>query len=261
MKKSILAIALSITALTSTAQAGFMYQLPLEVKGGGSLPNGTISFGNPVVSPPVTEPSIPDPVEPSIPVIPDLYGKVDPTCNPFLEGNRDTIDLSNREQDWGNGFSDNNYPDGGTNSYIPCKLKPSEDSKVIARFMHILPTAADECTNDILVSSNNCKVWGRVAVFNYKVTKLTGGGYNLQSSMVDIQSLFHGVVSKGFAMSDVDRIEFDGVPCSNLTYLVTELGFFKLTSTTPYSGCTFPLTHDQLMEKANKEFLIEIFKK
>jgi hypothetical protein len=266
MKKTIRSLLVSLPLLIAAAPsfAGYQMRIPMEVAAGGSMQNGSITFTNKAETPPETvEPTEPEVVDPSLPVLPDLYGKVDPACNPFIDGNASSIDLINRERDWGNGYSDNNYEDG--KSYIPCKLKPSENSNVIARFMYAIPVSADQCTKEILdqygPTKNVCVVQSRLINFPYVTTRLSGGEYTRKSNMVDIQGFDNGLAKKGYTLSDVGRVEFDGVSCDNLTYLVTDSIWKKTTSTVPNSGCTLPLTYEQIVEKGKKEFLVEIYKK
>lgn len=77
MKKTLTAIAfaLPLLAVSTVSFAEYQIRIGMETPQGGSLPQGTISFGNGgAVTPPV-EPTEPEPEEPSIPQEPEIEGK------------------------------------------------------------------------------------------------------------------------------------------------------------------------------------------
>lgn len=74
-------IGLALTVLTHAASAEYSIKIPLEVRFGGHLPNGSINIAPPHVTPPnpYPGPSVPVvPVEPPKPVKPTLYTTVFP---------------------------------------------------------------------------------------------------------------------------------------------------------------------------------------
>ena len=77
MKKTLTAIAFAfpLLAASSATLADYQIRIGMETPQGGSLPKGSISFGNGgAVTPPV-EPNEPVPEEPSIPQEPEIEGK------------------------------------------------------------------------------------------------------------------------------------------------------------------------------------------
>lgn len=252
MKKTILAIALALPVLATTtlAHAEYIMSIGMETPQGGSLPQGSISFSNAAV---VTEPTIP--------VLPDLYGKVDPTCEPFTDGSRYTTDLSNRETLWGAGYSFNNYTDGSGRSYIPCKLKPSEDPKVIGRFMWILPTSEAHCGDVNDRYTNACEVAVQLFSFGYFKTKMADGSYSFETKQINIKGLLNALRQLKYSFADVDRVVFDGFSCTNVGPYISYHRHSREPTTTTEAGCDTSLTYDQLIERAGKEFMIVVYKK
>lgn len=264
MKKTILAIALALPVLANTtlAHAEYIMHIAMETPQGGSLPQGSISFGNAaVVTPPVTEPSITEPVEPSIPVLPvlpDLYGKVDPTCNPFVEGDSMQTNLDNRETEWAN-YYHNNYTDG--KSYIPCKLKPVNTPKLVARFTYTFASIGNHCTESEIAQNyasnyKQCYIDARLFGFDYTVNKSAEGVFSLINKPVELYLVPQITSNTGVEFADLERIEIDGLACKNIRFAV---GAFGRPTTTKV--CDFPISHSDLMTRADKEILVEIYRK
>lgn len=119
MKQSLLAIALATIALSSTAHAAYVYKLPLEVAGGGSLPNGTITFGNGGATTP-TVPTEPEPIDPDEPIVPEKcadYVNPDfPSEKRFWPQNYKDVELCQPQQDTNPAFLTSFY------DYVPAKI-------------------------------------------------------------------------------------------------------------------------------------------
>lgn len=246
MKKSLLAIALATIALSSTAQAAYVYKLPLEVAGGGSLPNGTISFGNGGAT---------TPVEPSEPEVIDPFAQENPKCDPWAEGYPGNS--TGKDLIWGVWY-DYSFTDGKT--YRPCKLKEVQKPKLLARFLFAFPTSSDRCDPNNPKSlwttgKKECYINGQDYNFVYSVSMGSDGVYNYMQKYVQ----FWLPSNAGFTMQQMDRIVFDGVACTNPRYYVsTVLGKPVVTSNTV---CDLPLTYNELRAKANTPFLVEIYSK
>ncbi|WP_405126100.1 hypothetical protein ACI51W_03600 [Pseudomonas marginalis] len=244
MKKSLLAIALATIALSSTAQAAYVYKLPLEVAGGGSLPNGTISFGNGGNT---------SPVEPSEPEVIDPFEPENPACDPYAvgyPGNSTGKDLVN-----GSWYSNK---DLGF-EYRSCKLKTVEKPKLLARYASIFPSYLDECNASQLkistfLGKQACRVSGAQLLDIYYFPSSNGtGGYNYANYIIQVLP-FNSKWS--FTMEDVDRIEIDGSVCGNLKYIN-----YPMNRPTSMVSCDLNIPYQEISSKINKQIMIEIYGK
>lgn len=245
MKQSLLAIALATIALSSTAHAEYVYKLPLEVANGGSLPNGTISFGN--------GGGATTPVEPTEPEVIDPFEPENPACDPYAAGYPGNS--TGKDLIWGVWY-DNSYTDGST--YRPCKLKPVEKDKLLARFPFSFPERVDHCNPLNGISGNNgvgsCSIQSQIFQFHYKYSVAGDGTY----TYTNLPVAFYVHANAGFNLEDIDRIVFDGEACTNPRYRVGPPPFNKVTNE---PICDMSASYNQMKSKANTQFIVEIYGK
>lgn len=258
MKKSLLAIALATIALSSTAHADYVYKLPLEVAGGGPLPNGTISFGNSGATTPV-EPSKPDVEQPVTPV--DPFEIEDKRCDPYA--------TTYPENYWGRDLTmaspiievDENGQKGKT-SYS-CKLK-NEDPNVLAKYQDVINQtyndggvlkSANMC-NPLKTNTNapmTCEMLGSNSYYSYKFTKDSGG--NITSLSLNVATL---VIPNSSLVSATNQYFIKGVECKNIR---PKKNFFGVALNGHYDcDLTTPFSYDEMVGSMGKRFIIEIKK-
>lgn len=243
MKHSILATAIALVALSSTAQAAYIYKLPLEVAGGGSLPNGTISFGNggntSPVEPTEPEPSIPDPFEPE-----------NPACDPYAQGYPGNS--IGRDTEYGMYYK--NSVTGF--EYHSCKLKSKPDGKLLARIGYYIPSELDYCNSSQMVIKREflkmaCAVQSNFLNYYYQVSKDASGSnsYSFHTVQVNLNGW-------PVPLSNVDRIVVDGSVCNNLRMYALPTG-----TLTNIMLCDTALTYPELAAKMDKQIMLEIYGK
>ncbi|MFI8556092.1 hypothetical protein [Pseudomonas putida] len=249
MRLTILAAAL-LTAFS--AQAEFVYKLPLEAKLGGHLADGSISFTN---KPAPVEPSEPEtPVEPSEPVVVDPFEQVDPKCDPYAvgyPGNSTSKDLT-----YGTWYANKNLG----KEYRSCKLKEVEKPNMLARFASIIPSYLDECNPNATVIKQRlfkkaCSSSGAgILEFYYFVAQDAAGNNSYTNYTVQV---FLNPAWP-FTMNDVDRIEFDGVTCNNLRYMPNPVPIMPPTNMVL---CDSNISYSELASKMDKQIIVEIYGK
>lgn len=244
--KHLLATGVALLALTSTVQAAYVYKLPLEVAGGGSLPNGTISFG--------TGGDVTPPVEPSEPAIEDPFEPVNPACDPWAvgyPGNSTGKDLT-----FGSWYSNKAL---GV-EYRSCKLKPVSKPKLLARYASIIPSYVDECNPNSLKILNRlvkpaCSIFGvGMLEFYYQVAGTDPSNYKYTQYNVQVTLKS----SWPFTKDDIDRIEFDGIVCNNLSYFKHPM-MGTLTNIVLCDASS--LSYSQLRSVMDKQIMVEIYGK
>ncbi|WP_212627985.1 hypothetical protein [Pseudomonas putida] len=249
MKKTLLAIALSTTAFTSIAHAEFIYKLPLEIKGGGSLPNGSITFNNKAAPVDPTTPSEPEtpvePTEPTEPEIVDPFEPENPECDPLAQGY--PANSIGKEYDFAAGWIDENGV-----RYAACKLKSEPEDKLLVKFVDGFGLGNDYCnpsnqTNTL--SSASCIVGSSYFVSTFKPTFSDGGyKYSYTRTIVQIPS------GKGFTFAEIGKIEIDGKECSNPRSV-------NITPMWKANVCDLGLSYEQLKEKTYKPYIVKIYSK
>lgn len=252
MRLTILAAAL-LTAFS--AQAEFVYKLPLEAKLGGHLADGSISFTNKPAPVEPSEPETPvEPTEPSEPVVVDPFEQEDPNCDPYAvgyPGNSTSKDLT-----YGSWYANK---EAGT-EYRSCKLKEVEKPNLLARFASIIPSYLDECNPNKTVIKQRlykdaCSSNGAgILEFFYFVAQDAAGNnsYTNYTVQVFLQSNW------SFTLTDVDRIEFDGVTCNNLRYMPNPV---PILPPTKMVLCDSNISYAELASKMNKQIIVEIYGK
>lgn len=238
MKQSLLAIALATIALSSTAQAAYVYKLPLEVAGGGSLPNGTISFGNGGATTPTvpTEPE-PEPVDP--------FEPEDKRCDPLAQSYPE------------NYYGRDMYPAKAVmlqNGQIhwPCKLKQVDKPNLIARYMSGISGSnagtqdANRCMYEP-VTSNSCSININYIVFEYDIIRVNGEVTYKPYPLIIYKDDFF----KDFGAYP-QRIVIDGIECKD--FKSYRKPFIKAWVT-----CDFNTSMDWVVSNSGKPFVIEVY--
>lgn len=250
MKKSILTLAIAVAlplATTSTLTlADYRMHIGMETPQGGSLPQGSITFGN--------GGKVTPPVEPSEPEVVDPFEPVNPACDPFAFGypgnstGKDLSVLENWYQDKATGFE-----------YRSCKIKEVSKPKLLTRYASIFPKYKDFCDTSQMVTTNFfrkkvCSVEGG-AIFNmyYIPTSDGNGGFSYANYYANLVWNRQWT----FTYEDVDRIEFDGVVCNNLKRIVDPVTHVVQNML----SCDTSFTYGQLKQIMNKQIMIEVYAK
>jgi len=249
MKKSLTAIAfaLPLLAVSTVSLAEYQMRIGMETPQGGSLPKGSISFGN---GGDVTAPV--EPSEPTEPAIPDPFEPENPACDPFAvgyPGNSTGKDLL-----YGMWFQDKaiNF------EYRSCKLKPVQKPKLLTRIAYFIPSQRDECNPSKLVIRSSmvkpaCEVNAYYFNYFYQVSSGQSGANIYKNYTVRVNIGFNWP----FKISDIDRIVVDGSVCNNIR-------FFKHPMTGTVSNdyvCDTNLSYEELASKMNKQIMVEIYGK
>lgn len=242
MKLTLLAIALALPCLT---QAAYTIKMPLENAQGGALENGSIVFNKPATTP--TNPSEPEqPTEPSEPAPVDPFEPENPACDPLAQGYPGNS--TGKERIWYSGFKNE---EGLT--YIGCKLKDEPEDKLLARFVGGYNLASDACNidnpNNILYTSQ-CRISMSHFEFKFRVVK-NDSGYEFPI----IETRTYMPSGATFTFDQIGKIEFDGVECAN-PRIVVEKPFGYINNV-----CDYPLSHDEMMKKYYKPFIVKIYSK
>lgn len=249
MKKTIRSLLVSLPFLIAAAPsfAGFELRIPMEVAGGGSMPNGSITFGNKAETPPET-------VEPTEPEVVDPFEPENPACDPWAVGYPGNS--TGKDYDFGSWY--NNEALGL--EYHSCKLKPVSKPKLLARYASIIPSYDDGCNpNDLKIYKKlfkpACSAYGAgILEFYYQVTGTEPSNYSYTQYdvVVTLDSKWP------FTMNDIDRIEFDGAICNNLRFWKHPMTGAVYTN---IFVCDTNITYGQLKARMDKQFMVEIYGK
>lgn len=246
MKKTIRSLLVSLPLIIAAAPsfAGFQMRIPMEVAGGGSMPNGSITFNNNAETAPET-------VEPTEPEVVDPFAPENPACDPYAQGYPGNS--TGKDYVYGYWYQ---YPDTGV-EYRSCKLKPVSKPKLLARYSSIIPSPRDDCNPSRiktynLFGANVCYAIGfGMLEFFFKPTEISPGVYSYANHVgqINIGSDW------GFTMSDVDRIEFGGFSCNNLRY------YKRGPSVTKDVICDSNASYEGLLGIMDKQLIVEIYAK
>ncbi len=248
MKKSLTAIALALPllAVSTLTLADYQIRIAMETPQGGSLPQGSITFGN--------GGAVTPPVEPSEPAIEDPFEPVNPACDPWAVGYPGNS--TGKDYDFGSWY--NNEALGL--EYHSCKLKPVSKPKLLARYASTIPSYKDDCNpNDLKINKRlfkpACSAYGAgILEFYYQVTGTEPSNYSYTQYDVAVT-----LESKWpFTMNDIDRIEFDGVTCNNLRFWKHPMTGAVFTGIVV---CDSNFTYGQLKGKMDKQIMVEIYGK
>lgn len=278
MKKSILTLAIAVAlplATTSTLTlADYRMHIAMETPQGGSLPQGSITFGNGgAVTPPVepTEPSNPEPVQPEEPV------PVDP-LNPFEpEDSRcDPYSLTWPESEYGKETNvffaftqfDENNPSG--KKYRACKLKDANKPDLLLQFQDGISVANYNQLNSKWVSGNlcdsaynpnvnsaTCNLETPKLTYYYNVVKDTIGSSFTPLSV----EIWTTQIENKIAISDVGRVMINGTEC---TGFIPTRAWGNGTVGPVISGkyrCNYNVSYESLTSIIGKPYLVEMYRK
>ncbi|QUG90763.1 hypothetical protein GR140_19045 [Pseudomonas putida] len=265
MKKTISSAIVALPfILTAPSYAGFEIRMPMEVAGGGVMPNNSIVFKTIIDTDtgsdttPVTpeEPSTPDePAVPDEPVAIDPFEPENPDCDPYAQDYPGNV--TGKELVWDDGFTN---ADG--TSYRSCKLKDTGDTNLLARYVSGIDagvsSTADSCNpsaSNSAVASGSCRIAFTYFTLPYTVEPNVGGSYNYTNQPVKFL-----LPSKAtFSYDDIGRIEIDGHVCSNLrTYVIAT---FPVVRYGTDRICDLNASYEDISSKVGQPFLVEIYKK
>lgn len=271
MKKSILTLAIAVAfplATTSTLTlADYRMHIGMETPQGGSLPKGSITFGNGgVVTPPIepiepTEPSIPDPIEPSVPEVVDPFAPENPACDPLAQGYPGNV--TGKELVWSDGF----YFADGT-MYRSCKLKDAGEPNLLARYVAGISEPSldssgnvrdwDKCNpNSPITQVNSIKCEMHMTFFSMPFTPTSNGAGGYSYSNLPFQ--FFLPAKAGFTYDDIGNIEIDGHACTNLRSYVVRTWPTLVMSTERI--CDFSGSYETLKAKVGQPYIVKIYRK
>ncbi|EMM2241324.1 hypothetical protein E6W26_29160 [Pseudomonas aeruginosa] len=251
MKLTLLAIALALPCL---AQASYSMKIPLENAQGGALENNSIVFSKPATTPT-------NPVEPVEPEIADPFAPENPDCDPMAQDYPGNV--TGKELVWDDGY----YNADGT-MYRSCKLKATDDSNILARYVSGidadytsssgLVNSANKCNpNSSLttVGSGTCKISITYFSIPFNVSSNGDGSYNYTNKPV-----YFFIPSKAtFGYDDIGRIEIDGHVCSNLRqYSINTMFGVKWSEE---RICDLDASYESLRDKVAQPFIVTIYKK
>lgn len=258
MKHSILATAIALVALSSTAQAAYIYKLPLEVAGGGSLPNGTISFGN--------GGGATTPVEPAEPEVIDPFEPENPNCTNYPT-NKEETDLG---RDRYNTQIHQELVNGENGPvYRACKLKDSGEAKLLAKFVDGISNiyyrpvnqggllSNDRCNKEFIMSLSSamgCPVSSNYFNYTYKYSKDSQGNVTL----LGFNYVHTSELSIGFPLQSIGRLVIDGQECTNLRVHTERNGTFVMPNTI---DCDMNMPYETIKAKIGKPYIVEVYGK
>lgn len=241
-----LALTLPLVLAATTSQATYTIRIAMETTDGGSLPAGSIVFSNkndaPVGPVTPTEPEVVDPFEPE-----------NAACDPWGEGY--PANSTGKDLIWGVWY-DYSFTDGKT--YRPCKLKPVQKDKLLARFSFAFPESMDKCNPVNGISGNNgansCGIKSQIFQFNYNYSIAGDGSY----SYTNLPVTFYVPSNAGFVLADIDRIVFDGASCVNPRNPAPKPPFNVVVDS---PRCDLSIPYSEMKSKANTPFIVEIYGK
>lgn len=245
MKKTIRSLLVSLPLLLVAAPsfAGYQLRMPLEVAGGGTMPNGSIIFGNKAETPPET-------VEPTEPEVVDPFEPENPACDPYAVG----YPGNSIGKDTEYGMYYKNSATGF--EYHSCKLKSKPDGKLLARVGYFIPSESDHCNSSQMVIKKEflkmaCAVQSSFLNYYYQVSQDVSGSnlYSFHTVQVNLNGW-------PVQMSNVDRIVVDGSVCNNLRMYALPTG-----TLTNIMLCDTTLTYPELAAKMDKQIMVEIYGK
>jgi len=244
MKKTLTAIAfaLPLLAVSTFSLAEYQMRIAMETPQGGSLPKGTIKFGN--------KDAVTPPVEPSEPAIPDPFEPEDKRCDPYAQGYPGNS--IGRDKEYGMYYK--NSVTGF--EYHSCKLKSKPEGKLLARVGYYIPSEWDYCNSGQMVIKKEflkmaCAVQSNFLNYYYQVSKDVSGSnlYSFHTVQVNLNGW-------PVPMSNVDRIVVDGSVCNNLRMYALPTG-----TLTNVMLCDTALTYPELAAKMDKQIMVEIYSK
>ena len=257
MKKTIRSLLVSLPLIIAAAPsfAGFELRIPMEVAGGGSMPNGSITFGNKAETPPETvEPEVVDPFAPANPV-----------CDPLAQ--EAPMNNTGKELVWSDGFRMEGSNGANGLNYRSCKLKDTGEPNLLARFVtgisypYTISTTLvnnDKCdpsASSSQVDKVSCRVSTPFIAFDYKPTALGGGSYAYTTMPVTL----YMPDNSGFSYDDIGSFIIDGKSCENMRKV--QVGYPGHYYDQPYRICDYSVSYESLKAKKGKPFLVEIYRK
>lgn len=256
MKKTIRSLLVSLPFLIAAAPsfAGFELRIPMEVAGGGSMPNGSITFGNKAETPPET-------VEPTEPEVVDPFEPENPACDPYAQGYPGNV--TGKELVWSDGY----YLADGT-MYRSCKLKDTGESNLLARYVAGISEPSldssgnvrdwDKCNpNSPLTQVNSTKCQMHMTFFSMPFTPTSNGAGGYSYSNLPFQ--FFLPEKAGFSYDDIGTIEIDGHACQNLRSYVVRTWPTLVMSTERI--CDFSGSYETLKAKVGQPYIVKIYRK
>ena len=258
MKKSLLAIALAITSIT--AQAGYVYQLPLEVAGGGALANGSITFGN--------GGAVTPPVEPSEPTIPDPFEPEDSRCDPMAQTYPENS--MGREDTFWAGIYQPMEGEANGPQYEACKLKDTGNPDLLARFQDGISYPYYSNPNDVssLIGSDNCNANNLAnnpsltkcsvsgVFFNYRYKVERNGLSEVIGLTPQPIEIMASSIDSGLSLEEVGKVVVDGKECSNWR---NGLNIFQKPN--GWMTCDYNVPYETIVAKMGKAYIVEIYRK
>lgn len=258
MKKTIRSLLVSLPLIIAAAPsfAGFQMRIPMEVAGGGSMPNGSITFNNNAETAPApTEPEVVDPFEPE-----------DPRCDPYATT---WPELSyGKEKDLSFQFTQYDETNVSGKKYTACKLKDDGNSNLILTFQDGISTRyyddlnarwinsdmCDSSLNPDVMSKSTCEVRGSRILYTYNVIA-GANGYSLTPSYVTVST---SEIENLTTIADVGSVLIDSVPCENFRPFT--MGARPIVYPGMYK-CDYSVGYDVIKSKIGKPYINKIYKK
>ncbi len=229
-------------------------RIPMEVAGGGAMPNGSITFGNKAEKPPETvEPEVVDPFAPE-----------NPTCDPLAQDNNPGkyFDFAmDYDQEIVNGVNGVRYR--------ACKLKDTGEPNLLAKFVSVIPNnyldstgklvTSDKCDSSLagnLLSYSSCNVGSEPYFsYNFKPSKDINGNYSYA-----IEPVVFGMPTS-VSFDNIGKIVIDGVECTNIRKKL--LGGWPGNYIYQEGSriCDYPMSYEAVKAKIGKPYITEIYGK